>query len=581
MQRLNTPRILIIDDSDDDFHLLSRRIKQRWPSAVIEHAPDQQSLVSHLATARWDIVLCDYAMPNLDAAGAQQLCRQAGSQAAFIVCSGMASDHQGVQAMLDGARDYVEKSRPERLLPVLERELASAVMAEEKKRLEVVAKNFGTTDPVTQLPIQSVFHQRVNQVINQTCASTPAWLVTIRLLDFEHQVIQLKPGLTDAALRVISALLKELVPATHITRLAQVEFALFFESATSPTNTSPQQAPDISYFLNKLSQLFAEDIVVEGRALRFRYSVGLAQLHQHGNDCASLLEHAQSVSRLNKQGRIDLLISSALHAKATRRLIIERDLSSAIDKGQLSLYYQPVIDTSTLKIVAAEALLRWQHPTLGRVSPDEFIDSAEDSGLIIRLGQWVIREACHQLKRLQTQGTPMTIAFNCSAPQLSEPGFAEFLLNQLISCQVDPSWLEIELTESAAMADFETTLKTLQKIRRTGVHVALDDFGTGFSSLNHLCQLPVDILKIDKSFIKALGTGQNNEKLLRAIVAMGHALGLTLHAEGIETEDELALLQSLQCERVQGYYFSAPLSDHEFDQWCESHTNRGTATNLA
>ena len=248
-----------------------------------------------------------------------------------------------------------------------------------------------------------------------------------------------------------------------------------------------------------------------------------------------------------------------------RRSSVESELRSALDKNELQLYYQPTIDLESGTIVGAEALMRWRHPELGLVSPDQFIPTAEASGLIIPMGRWALGEACRQAKAWQDAGLPaIPIAVNVSALQFRAAGFLEDILSFLQESQLSSRYLELELTESALMVDVAAATPLLEVLRGKGLILKLDDFGTGPSSLSYLQRCPVDVLKIDRSFVADIAPSAQDAPLVRAVIAMGKSLGCRVVAEGVETQQQFEFLRAERCDEGQGYHFSRPVDAAAF-----------------
>jgi EAL domain-containing protein (putative c-di-GMP-specific phosphodiesterase class I) len=256
----------------------------------------------------------------------------------------------------------------------------------------------------------------------------------------------------------------------------------------------------------------------------------------------------------NIGGIADVAISSALH--------------HAIHREELSLYYQPQLDLATGEVAAVEALIRWHHPNLGVVSPGRFIPVAEETGLIGMIGEWVVRQACRQHRQWLGQGLPaMRIAINLSLTQFQSPDLAQTIRRILQEEGVDPRWIELEITEDATTHDLQRTVKQLRTLTEYGFTVALDDFGKGYSSLNVLKHFPLHTLKIDRAFVRDLETDASSVAIAKTIVALGEGLNLNTVAEGVENEQQLAILQSIGCHQVQGYWFSRPLAPAAMAQW--------------
>jgi EAL domain-containing protein (putative c-di-GMP-specific phosphodiesterase class I) len=314
----------------------------------------------------------------------------------------------------------------------------------------------------------------------------------------------------------------------------------------------------------KLLAVFREPIGLADKSLVVTPSVGVSVFPQDGDSPEELVASADAAMyRAKDRGRNTYeIFSPTLRTQAQDRLVLEAGLRRAMEQQELVLHYQPVIDLRTMKIVGAEALVRWEHPERGLLFPGHFIPVAEQSGLVVAMGQMVLHAACEQNMEWQRQGLPpMKVAVNVSARQFRQ-GIVDTTALALRMTGLDPRWLELELTESAAIENFETTIAALADLRGIGVGCALDDFGTGYCGLKYLSQLPISALKIDKSFVQAMSV--RDASIVTAIISLGHGLGLRVIAEGVETGKQLDCLVSQGCDDVQGFLFSKPVPPSEF-----------------
>jgi diguanylate cyclase len=268
------------------------------------------------------------------------------------------------------------------------------------------------------------------------------------------------------------------------------------------------------------------------------------------------------------------LFDSAMRDNAVRALQIEQELQHALEQGDLRLYYQPGVDLHSGRVIGAEALVRWQHPQRGLIVPDRFLRVAEETGLIVPLGAWVIGEACRQLADWQSrpETSQLHLSLNLSARELTHPDVVSTVLDCVRESAIDPRFLTIEVTESTAMADGDTGFRALRDLSREGIQVAIDDFGTGYSSLEQLRRMPVDIVKVDRSFVIGMAEDSTDRELVAAVVGMGRALKLTVVAEGIETQEQVEVLRELGCHVGQGYLFAKPLSAEAIGELLASKT---------
>jgi EAL domain-containing protein (putative c-di-GMP-specific phosphodiesterase class I) len=296
-------------------------------------------------------------------------------------------------------------------------------------------------------------------------------------------------------------------------------------------------------------------------------SIGVSLYPDDGLDAETLIKNADTAMYQAKEetGQSCKFFRPEMNVRAVERQSIEEDLRRALELKEFTLNYQPKVNLSTGAVIGAEALIRWTSPTRGQVPPLEFIPIAEDSGLILPIGAWVLREACTQARAWVDAGLPATtMAVNVSAAQFRSENFLDFLFATLNETGLDPKYLEVEVTESVLMRHAELAASILQTLRDRGVRVSVDDFGTGYSSLSYLRRFPLDALKIDQSFVREISTSPYETAIVRAIISMGRSLNLRIIAEGIETAGDLAFLKDRGCDEGQGYYFSRPVPAEEF-----------------
>lgn len=347
-----------------------------------------------------------------------------------------------------------------------------------------------------------------------------------------------------------------------IARLGGDEFVLILQNIESDD--------DAVKVLASITDKLREPMCIMERDIQITASMGMAFFPQHDQSIDGLTRKADAAMyEVKEHGRNAFLIYNPKmdHGKV-ERMSIETQLRMALNNNELSVSYQPQIQLPELNVVSVEALLRWQHPDLGAVSPAMFIPIAEDTGLIISIGEWVLREACQQHFRWIEQGLPaLRMAVNISGVQFKQREFCGLVKHIIDETGIDPQYLELEFTESVVMTHAEYTVDTLMELRTLGVKLAIDDFGTGYSSLSYLRKFPLDRIKIDQSFIRHIKSTPANEAIVRAIIALGESLGLETVAEGIENDEELACVTSHHCHEVQGYHFARPLPALAFGDW--------------
>jgi diguanylate cyclase (GGDEF)-like protein len=318
----------------------------------------------------------------------------------------------------------------------------------------------------------------------------------------------------------------------------------------------------ITRLMHKMLEAIAEPLMLGDRELRPTCSIGVSLYPQDGDTSERLLRNADAAMyRAKELGRNRLqFFTNEVHERIHRRMELESSLRRALDRGELRLRYQPQVCLRTGGIVGIEALLRWHHPERGIVGPAEFIGFAEETGLIVPIGTWVLNEACRQNKAWQDEGLPrVPIAVNMSALQCEQDDVVDVIRAALSRSGLEPQCLELEITESISMANPAQSVPLMHRLKETGVTLSIDDFGTGFSNLSYLRRFPVDRLKIDLSFVREITTDPGSLAISEAIITMSHSLNLQVVAEGVENEGQLALLESRSCDTIQGYYFSPPL----------------------
>ncbi len=422
-------------------------------------------------------------------------------------------------------------------------------------------------DFLTGLPNRMLLKDRVNQAI--TLAPRHLKKVAVLFLDldgFKHINDSLGHPTGDKLLQSIA---KRLVGCVRISdtvsRQGGDEFVVLLSEVDQPEDTA--------ITARRMLQAVAEAHSIEQHDLHVTTSIGVSVYPDDGLDAETLIKNADTAMYQAKEnGRQSYqFFKSAMNVRAVERQSIEESLGRALERQEFSLHYQPKINLRTGQITGAEALLRWTHPIRGPVPPAQFIPVAEDCGLILPIGNWVLREACKQARIWAEAGLPMaTIAVNISAVQFRDENFLEGIFAILKDTGLHPRFLELELTESVLMKHAESTESILKTLRARGVQVAVDDFGTGYSSLSYLRKFPIDALKIDQSFVRQIATAPGETTIVTAVISMGRSLKLWVVAEGVETQEELAFLQDHQCDEAQGYYFSQPVLPQEFARLLET-----------
>lgn len=429
-----------------------------------------------------------------------------------------------------------------------------------RKQAEERLSYLASFDALTDLPNRTLFHDRLGQATARA-RWRKRW-VAVLFLDLDRfKVINdtLGHAVGDRLLKAAAArLIDSIREGDTVARLGGDEFVLILDDLAQPQDTSK--------VAQKILEALSEPFHLEERELFITASIGIALWPEDGENPETLLKNADTAMyRAKEMGKNNYqLYSPALNAKASERLALENALRHALEREELLLHYQPKIDLPTGKIVGMEALVRWKHPEHGLVSPAEFIPLAEETGLIVPIGEWVLRAACAQNKAWQKVGLPpIRIAVNLSARQFHKQNLSQTIIQVLREVDLDPRYLELELTESLIMKNAEATIAMLSELDAIGVEMTVDDFGTGYSSLSYLKRFPVHTLKIDRSFVRDLSSDPDDAAIVTAIITLAHSLDLKVVAEGVETVEQLEFLRSLKCDEMQGYLFSRPLPPDE------------------
>ena len=419
-------------------------------------------------------------------------------------------------------------------------------------------------DALTGLPNRLVAEERVVQAISQ--ADRTQSKVALLLLDldnFKRINDSLGHASGDAVLKAAAERLREFARDTDlVSRHGGDEFLIALPQVAD--------ADAARAAAERLIEGFASPCMVHGHAVSAMFSLGISLYPDDGRDFATLLKNADiAMYQAKSAGRNGYRFFNAqMNAQADDHLRLLAGLRRAIERHELVVHYQPQVELASGRVVGAEALVRWQHPELGLVPPGRFIPIAEESGLIVPIGEWVLREACRQAVRWhQASGSPLTVAVNLSAVQFRRGNVEQMVRDALNESGLAPACLELELTESILIDNVDTVLATLRQLQQTGVKLSLDDFGTGYSSLSYLKRFAFDKLKIDQSFVRTMADDAENLSIVRAILRMARALGLATIAEGVETEPALECLLALHCDEAQGYLFARPLPPAQFDDY--------------
>ncbi|WP_081964155.1 GGDEF and EAL domain-containing protein [Hoeflea sp. BAL378] len=428
----------------------------------------------------------------------------------------------------------------------------------DRKQAEAQMQFMALHDALTGLPNRTLFMDRLAQGILQ--AGRTGQRLTAIFIDLDNfKTVNDSLGHTagDTLLKVLAERMVAAVRACDtVARLGGDEFVILLADQDRPATASTR-------VLEKIRMAIAEPVMIKGQSFRVTGSIGVAGYPEDGADADALLLNADiAMYEAKASGRDNFrFYSKGIDEAARERRLLQDHLLGAISSNEFALLYQPQVDLETGRIFAVEALVRWNHPTLGQISPARFIPLAEENGVIVALGEWVLREACRQNRAWQDAGLPpITVCVNVSARQMSEGDWVGQVTEILRETGLAARHLELELTETMLMHDVNQAIAVMKELQALGVNFSIDDFGTGYSSLSALKSLPVVRIKIDRSFISNLTTDTDDQNIARAVILLGQKLNIRVIAEGVETEEQLAFLRDNNCHEVQGYYFSKPVA---------------------
>jgi diguanylate cyclase (GGDEF)-like protein len=573
--KTNNPKILVIDDDDQIRRLLLIILNQRYNCREVRSA-EEALLV--LGQESFDLIITGI---NMDGASALDLVshpQAIDTDSVVLMISSRNNIEGAIEALRAGVFDYIMKPLDIRHVEAaVERALRQSSLLKEKRRYKDQLETLLTErtaevdrlayyDTITDLPNRTLCEDRVTQALAAVQrAKQPLAVLFVSLDQLKKVHDTLGHSLGDQLLKEAASRFRLCVTESDtVCRFGSEEFAILL--ANKPTR-------DVREVIAAIREAIKPSFDLDGQSLFGTVSIGVSCFPTDAKDAQSLLKNAGAALYHARHAGGDnyQFYTADMNAIASMRLELETGLRQALGNGELLLHYQPRVVVDSLEINGVEALLRWRHPRLGLVPPADFIPLAEETGLILPIGEWVLREACRQNKQWQKQGfPPMRVGVNISALQLERQDLAETVCRILEETQLAPQCLELELTESSIMGNAKSSIDVLTRLQTMGVMISIDDFGAGFSSLSYLKRLPIDALKIDQSFIQDVTTNQDDAALVMAIITLAHNLRLRVVAEGVETEEQLRFLHLLRCDEIQGFVFSKPLPPDALERLLES-----------
>jgi diguanylate cyclase (GGDEF)-like protein len=557
----DTPlRLLIVEDSDNDTELLVDELRRGGFEPIWERVETRAAMVTALDRNPWDLVIADFTMPSFSGTAALEVLRARDADLPFIFVSGTIGEDAAVAAMRSGAHDYVMKGHLRRLLPAIRRELREAILRREHRYGAALVQHLAYYDQLTDLPNRALLYDRVSKELGAAQREKKPFALMILDLDgFKEVNDTLGHGVGDTLLRQVGQRIQgALREVDTVARLGGDEFALVLPGADADT---------IKIAIERILNVVEHPFQAEGLTLDVRGSIGIALCPSHGMTADLLMQRADIAMYVAKESKARFAIySPAIDRHSQQRLALVGELTRAIHTHQLVYHYQPKVRLIDGQVLGLEVLSRWPHPTRGLLPPARFIELAEQTSLINDLTLNAIDTALRACRHWRTEGWTLNVAVNLSPETLRDEAFPDAVAALIDASGLAPPCLELEITENVLIMDPARALATLTRLSKMGIRLSIDDFGTGYSSLRYLEKLPVQELKIDRSFIIDLAK-RGNETIVKSTIDLAHNLGLTVIAEGVETQATRNRLVALGCDAAQGFYLCPPVPIDEMTVW--------------
>jgi diguanylate cyclase (GGDEF)-like protein len=560
-------RLLQVEHTEDDASLVQAALMRAGYDVSARRVHTAEGLRHELDNAEWDIVIADYTMPSFSGTRALAIVRAEHPDLPFIFVSAKIGEETAVEAMKTGAHDYIMKANLKRLAPAVEREMREAAVRRERHIADQRVAYLAYHDSLTDLPNRTLFLDRLQQAVLRSHRDEKGLAVLLIDLDgFKEVNDALGHHAGDLVLQEVAMRLRGALRASDtVARLGGDEFAVLLPG--TDINRAELAARKV---LHDMQHPF----VADSRPMQVSASIGIAGVPWHASTSDEVLQRADSAMYHAKHDKTGYVVyNAARDQRFTGRVSLASSMRQALDGHQFDLDYQPIVHIHTNEVVAIESLVRWNHPELGRLLPDDFIRVAEHTGLINPLTTFVLERSLSEWPKAARPHS-CSISVNVSPRSLHHAAFPARVRRTIESFGMTPASLTLEITESLVMADPDSAIQCLDELHAMGVRLVIDDFGRGYSSLSYLRRLPVDEIKIDRSFILGLADGED-DTLVRCMIDLAHNLGMTVTAEGVETDAVLQQLGELNCDGAQGFFIQRPSSAAETALWLTGRRARG------
>jgi diguanylate cyclase (GGDEF)-like protein len=523
---------------------------------VYKYLNNLQDIRAALWKSDWDVILFNYDKSFLDYSLVLNLLKESGKDIPFIIYSDDYDEDTVISALYAGAHDYVHKKNIFRLAHTIEREIRNAEIRQARIKTEDQIYHLVFYDALTSLPNFNLFSEKASAMLAKH--GGPDTIAALYLVDFERFPYINSIYGTGVGDRILQQFARRLSAYSNenclLARIGGCKFAYF--------NANVTDAESVQEFANQIIKLAVSPIVIDNLAFYLRIAIGICVYPAGGENISNLLANAESTlsnSRYLWKNNCTYY-TKEIEEIVIKRSVLETSLHGAIDRNELLLHYQPIVDLQSGALSGVEALVRWNHPEFGLLLPEKFISLAQETGLIIDLGRWVLQQACEQARLWHHAGYgSLSISVNISAIEFDQAQFISSISHVLAETGILPELLELEISESTLMRDAETSIRVLQALKDMDIKVTMDNFGTGYSSLRYLKHFSIDILKIDRSLTHDIIADPDSSEIIAAIIAMAKNLNLSVFAAGIEAKEQFDFLHRLRCDRAQGFLFSRPM----------------------